>query len=57
MRRLAGRLDKVEPEVREKFADLTTEVYQHAQQRLAAAQLRQEPSAVESPAAPPIGRR
>lgn len=57
MRRLAERLDKVEPAVRSQFADLTTEVHQHAQQRLAAAQLRQESSSVESPTAAPIQRR
>ncbi len=57
MQRLAGRLDKVEPEVRSQFADLTTEVYRHAQQRLAAAQLRQESLPADSASSATIQRR
>jgi hypothetical protein len=38
MQRLAQRLDKVDADVRSRFAELTTEVYQNAQQRLAAIQ-------------------
>ena len=47
MKRLAQRLDKVEPDVRTRFAELTTEVYQNAQQRVAA--LEQSDAAAESP--------
>ncbi len=36
MQRLAQRLDKVDPDVRTRFAELTTDVFQNAQQRLAA---------------------
>jgi len=35
MQRLAQRLDKVQPDVRTRFAELATEVYQNAQQRVA----------------------
>ena len=50
MQHLAKRLDKVDPEVRSRFAELTTEVHRNAQQRLAAAERRDRPPAAESPA-------
>ena len=42
MQRLAERLDKVEPDVRSRFAELTTEVYHNAQQRLAAVRIQRQ---------------
>jgi hypothetical protein len=49
MQRLASRLDKVDPQVRSRFAELTTEVYRSAQQRLATTERRDEPAGSDSP--------
>ena len=53
MQRLAKRLDKVEPDVRSRFSDLTSEVHQSAQQRLAAAIIQQNTSSQDGPPSTP----